>query len=103
MKKFSYVFELLKNKYIFAVLAFLVWILFFDRNDVFTQWDRKTELQKLEESKEYYVSEISTIKKDLEELQNNTSVLEKFARENFYLKRPNEDVFIIEDSVEEKK
>jgi cell division protein FtsB len=103
MKKFSVALDVLKNKYVFAVLAFLVWILFFDRNDVFTQWERKTELKKLEESKKYYLSEISTIKKDLEELQNNTSVLEKFARENFYLKRPNEDVFIVEDSLSEKK
>lgn len=102
MKKFGFTFHLLKNKYIVAVLAFLVWILFFDRNDVFTQWERKTELQKLETSKEYYLSEIGSIKKDLEELQNNTSVLEKFAREKFYLKKPGEDVFIVEDSVLEK-
>jgi cell division protein DivIC len=103
MKKFSVAFDVLKNKYIFSILAFIVWVMFFDRNDIFTQWDRKSELQKLEESRQYYLTEITTIKKDLEELQNNTSVLEKFARENFYLKRPNQDVFIVEEDVNEKK
>jgi cell division protein FtsB len=103
MNKFETLVRVVRNKYAMAVIAFVLWILFFDRNDVFTQWDRKSELQKLETSKEYYVTEIASLKKELVELQSNTAILEKFARENFYLKRPNEDVFIIEDSVEIKK
>lgn len=102
MNKLNFAFKLLKNKYILALTAFVLWVMFFDRNDVFTQWERKSELQKLEASKEYYVSEIVTIKKELEDLENNTAVLEKYARENFYLKRANEDVFIVEDSVNQK-
>ncbi len=102
MKRFQLVIDLLKNKYVVALLGFTIWILFFDRNDFFTQWDRKVELKKLEQSKEYYVSEIATIKRDLDDLQSNTSVLEKFARENFFLKRLNEDVFIVEDIEKEK-
>jgi cell division protein FtsB len=103
MNKFETLVRVVRNKYAMAVIAFVLWILFFDRNDVFTQWDRKSELQKLETSKEYYVTEIASLKKELVELQSNTAILEKFARENFYLKRPNEDVFIVEDSVEIKK
>ena len=86
-----------------TLVVFGVWIAFFDRNDLFTQYDRKEELNRLETSKEYYQAEIAGTKKDLLELNNNPQVLEKFAREKFYLKRANEDIFIVEDSVVEKK
>ena len=67
-----------------------------------TQWDRKKELQKLETSKAYYETEIKSTQKELADLERDTRVLEKFARERFFLKRPNEDVFIIIDSMEVK-
>lgn len=87
------------NKYLLSVIVFAIWILFFDRNDLFTQHDRKKELEKLETSKAYYQQEITATKQELAELQDNPAALEKFAREKFYLKRPNEDVFVIADSV----
>ncbi len=95
--------RVIKNKYLVAILAFGIWILFFDRNDMFTQWDRKKELRKLEASKAYYQGEIATIQKELADLQNNTAVLEKLAREKFYLKRDNEDIFLVEDTDTSKK
>jgi cell division protein FtsB len=103
MSKLTTAVKVFRNKYVVAIAAFALWILFFDRNDVFTQWDRKTELEKLETSKAYYEAEIVLLKKELSDLQNNPAILEKFARENFYLKRPSEDVFIVEDSIEVKK
>ncbi len=101
--KLSFFLKLLKNKYVLSVAVFVVWISFFDRNDLFTQWDRKKELKKLETSAAFYEKEISTTRKDLMELNNNTAVLEKFAREKFFLKRPNEEIFLVSDSVGEKK
>jgi cell division protein FtsB len=102
MKKSLWLFKIIKNKYVIAIVAFAVWILFFDRNDLFTQWERKTELNKLEKSKQYYMGEISSIKKELADLDNDPAILEKIAREKFYLKRANEDVFIVEDSTSTK-
>ncbi len=102
MKKASVLLKMVRNKYIMSVLAFLVWILFFDRNDMITQWERKKELQKLETSKAYYEAEIAVTQKELADLERDTRVLEKFAREKFFLKRPNEDVFIITESQEQK-
>lgn len=84
-------------------MIFVVWVSFFDRNDLFTQYDRKQELQKLETSAEFYEKEILTTKKDLMELNTNPAVMEKFAREKFYLKRPNEEIFLVTDSAVEKK
>ena len=102
MKKFSFIFNIVKNKYLLSVVVFAVWILCFDRNDLITQWDRKNELKKLETSKAYYETEIKSTQKELADLERDTRVLEKFARERFFLKRPNEDVFIIADSTEVK-
>lgn len=87
----------LKNKYILSLIVFAVWMVFFDKNDLFTQADRKRELEKLEMSQTYYLNEIANTKKQLADLENNRKVLEKFAREQFYLKRPNEDLFIVEE------
>ena len=103
MKASFLIFKLLRNKFVVAVLAFGVWILFFDRNDLFTQWGRKTELQKLETSKEYYQGEITSIKQELADLDSDPAILEKIGREKFYLKRANEDVFLVEDSMITKK
>jgi cell division protein FtsB len=94
----SRIFKIIQNKYIIASVSFVVWILFFDRNDVFTQWERKTELNKLEASKAYYQGEITSIKKELADLDSDPEILEKIAREKFYLKKANEDVFIVQDS-----
>lgn len=99
---FSYFFKLLRNKYVISLIVFAVWISFFDRNDLFTQWDRKQELQKLEASASFYEKEIADTKKDLMDLNNKPAILEKFAREKFYLKKPNEDIFLVTDSTDKK-
>ena len=103
MNKLSFFLKIAGNKYLLSAIIFIVWIAFFDRNDLFTQWDRKQELKKLETSTTFYEKEIITTKKDLTELTNNPATLEKFAREKFYLKRPNEEIFLIDDSSQEKK
>ena len=102
MKQIPGILKVVQNKYLIASISFVVWILFFDRNDLFTQWDRKQELNKLEESKAYYQAEIKSISKGLSDIQNNPAIIEKYARENFYLKRPNEDIFIIEEQADVK-
>lgn len=104
MEQLSKVLKVFRNKYLLSVVIFIIWIAFFDRNDLFTQYDRKQELQKLQTSTEFYEKEILTTKKDLMDLNNNPAVMEKFAREKFYLKRPNEEIFLVtEDSSQEKK
>jgi len=103
MNKLTVFFKIASNKYLLSIVIFVVWIAFFDRNDLFTQWDRKQELKKLETSAAFYEKEIVTTKKDLTELTNNPATLEKFAREKFYLKRLNEEIFLIDDSSQEKK
>lgn len=87
--------RLLKNKYFVAGLLFLVWMAFFDRNDFYTRYSYHKELSKLEEEREYYLNEIELTKRKQHELMSNPSNLEKFAREEYLMKKENEDIFLI--------
>jgi len=86
----------LRNKYLLTTVAFIVWILFFDRNDVFTQIQRRGELNELKQSKQYFEKQIADNKKFSNDLQFNASAIEKYAREKYLMKRDNEDLFVIQ-------
>ena len=75
-------------------------MLFLDKNDLFTQIARNRELKELEQSKQYYTLQISSERKELEQLKNNPTTLEKYAREKYLMKRDNEDLFIIPEKSE---
>jgi len=87
--------NLLKNKYFLSAVAFIAWMLFFDRNDLMSQYDYRSEVSKLQAEKEFYISETEKAKRDLDELSTNKEKLEKFAREKYLMKKQNEDVFVI--------
>ena len=85
----------LTNKYVIAFLVFIVWISFFDENRLISRIGAKSELNKLEEQKDYYREQIEINKKRLNELKTNKDNLEKFAREQYIMRKPNEDVFVV--------
>jgi cell division protein DivIC len=87
-----------KNKYTITILFLMTWLLFFDRYDFATQYKTVQELKQLEEEKQYYLNEIAKNEEDLKQLKENPVYLEKYAREKYLMKRPNEDVFIIVDN-----
>ncbi|MBS1652293.1 MAG: septum formation initiator family protein [Bacteroidetes bacterium] len=87
-------FKIIKNKYLITVCGLLVWLLFFDKNDVFTQWDLVQRCKKLTNEREYYKSEIEKNIFLLSELKTNMNSLETFARERYLMKADNEDVFV---------
>ncbi|HUH33925.1 MAG TPA: septum formation initiator family protein [Daejeonella sp.] len=97
--------SLLSNKYFLSATAFVVWMLFFDRNDLMSQYDYRTQVSKLQAEKEFYTRETEKARKDLDELSTNKEKLEKFAREKYLMKKENEDVFVIieEDPKKDKK
>jgi len=72
----------------------MVWLVFFDKNDVFTQYDLIKKCRKLNAEKEYYVKEIANNKEELSELKENSKTLEIFAREKYLMKKDNEDLFV---------
>lgn len=52
----------------------------------------------MEEEKEYYQSKINDDKRKIKELRTNNENLEKFAREQYLMKKPNEEIFIIDEN-----
>jgi cell division protein FtsB len=85
----------IKSKYFISFAAFAAILLFFDKNDLFTQYARSRELKKLQQSKEYYTSHIQAERKELEQLKNDPAMLEKYAREKYLMKRDNEELFVV--------
>lgn len=83
------------NKYVIILLTFAVWMLFFDENSLLNHLEFNKEINQLNNEKEYYESEIKS-DKDLIEKLNDEKELEKFARENYKMKKENEDIFIIQ-------
>jgi cell division protein FtsB len=89
------VFRVIKNKYFLTTIFVAVWVVFFDKNDVFSQFDLRKKLKDLETEKRYYITEIEKNKNDLHELRTNPQNLEKFAREKYLMKKDKEDIFVI--------
>ncbi|HZL11830.1 MAG TPA: septum formation initiator family protein [Prolixibacteraceae bacterium] len=87
------------NKYLIAFAAFVVWIMFFDDNNLMQHQKNIQELALLEEQVDFYKNKIEADKRKLYELQTNDVNLEKFAREQFFMKRADEDIYVM---VEEK-
>jgi len=93
--------KIFRNFYFITTVLFLVWMLFFDSNDFITQYQMSKKLADLEEDKQHYLEKMEEVQQDRKELLGNPALLEKFAREKYLMKRPNEDVFIIVPKDEE--
>ena len=87
--------KFIKNKYFLSLLGFAFWMLIFDQNDLISQLKLQTELGKLEEDKEYFLIEIEKTNYEMNELMSDNEQLEKFAREKYLMRKPNEEVFVI--------
>jgi cell division protein FtsB len=96
MKFLRLLLPVLRNKYLLSLSVFVVWMLFFDKNDVFTQMQRRTEFKEIEDSKAYFSQKIAESKKFSKDIQSNAAAIEKFAREKYRMKRDNEDLFLVQ-------
>ena len=84
-----------KNRYSITLVAFTMWMLFFDSNDAFMLYKLRSELQTIQQEKVYFKEQIKHTRSDLDNLLNDKSKLEKFAREKYLMKNANEDIFVI--------
>lgn len=82
----------LRNKYFVVLIFFFGWMIFFDKHDLLTQWRLQRSVNKLQEDIDYYNVKIEEAKQERYDLEINK---EKFARERYYMKKTDEDVFII--------
>lgn len=97
-------FQVASNLYVLVLTIFLVWMLFFDQNSLLIHLELRREIDKLEQQQEFLREQIARDKEIIETL-SDPKELEKFAREQYYLKKPDEDIYIIEyeDSLKRKQ
>ena len=84
-----------RNFYAVTAFLFLIWMLFFDSNDFVSQFQNWSRLDDAMDEREYYAEKIKQVQAEREQLLNNNQLLEKFAREKYLMKRPNEDIYIV--------
>ena len=84
-----------RNKYFLTILIFLIWLMLFDSNNLIARYKDMRELHKLRIDREYYIKRIEVDRRKLHELKTDNHNLEKFAREQYRLKKPDEDIYII--------
>ncbi|MFT7163750.1 MAG: cell division protein DivIC [Flavobacterium sp.] len=95
-------FKFLSNKYIWVLLFFSAWMIFLDNYSYFDHRFLDNQVTELEDNKEYYMEEIKKDEEQIKQLKNPEQI-EKYAREKYYMKKENEDIYIIElegDSIE---
>lgn len=85
----------LKNKYILTLGIFLLWMLLFDSSNWVDVYREHKRIKKLKQEQEYYLDKIEADRNWLQELQTNNENLEKFAREQYLMKKPDEEIFVI--------
>ncbi|RKN76873.1 FtsB family cell division protein [Ulvibacterium marinum] len=97
-------FGVLTNIYVLVLTVFVIWMLFFDTNSLLIHMELKKQIKKLEKQQEFLREEIAKDKKVIEKL-SDPKELEKFAREQYYLKKKNEEIYLIEyeDSLKTNK
>jgi len=89
------VIKIISNKFIISLLIFFFWLFFFDQHSIWERKENKNQIKALTKEKEYYLSKIEKDKNRIHELKTNRKNLEKFAREQYLMKKKNEDIFII--------
>ena len=88
----------IRNRYFLVLVLFFGWLIFFDKHNIWTQFKLQQSLNKLKSYEEFYTEKIEEVKQEAIDLERNQ---EKFAREKYFMKKKNEDVFVIVRDEEE--
>ena len=85
---------LFRNKFFFLFLGYFIYLLFFTQNTLISQVKLALQLRELNKEEAYYTREIAKVKKEQKELFSGIEQMEKYARENYWMKRDSEDLYI---------
>ena len=85
----------IRNRYLLVMLLFMLWMIIFDRANVWQQYKLQRTVRKLERDKVYYRNKLVEVQKEKADMEDNK---EKFAREHYFMKAADEDVFVIDKS-----
>ena len=87
--------KLIKSTYGVIIILFIIWMIFFDSNSLIIHNELNNDINELYEQKSYYEKEIVKDNIELKLIQSDSG-LEKYAREKLFMKKDNEEVFLIE-------
>ncbi|MBO7226134.1 MAG: hypothetical protein J6V33_00945 [Bacteroidales bacterium] len=93
-------YNIFKNKYVIFILIVLVWGFFIDDNGIKTSLVLNGKKKELQEEKLFLQEKITQDSANIEMFKNNLSEYEKYGRENYYMKRQDEDIFIVTKETE---
>lgn len=85
----------LRNKYVLTIVVFLVWLTFFDRYNLVDMLNNASTIHEMKAEKEYYKVKITEDSTRIKELTTNNENLEKYAREQYLMKKADEKIFIV--------
>ena len=88
-------FKTIRNKYLFAFLVFSVWMIFLDDHNILFLRQNLNKVKRYRVESTFYKEKILADSERLKELKTSSKNLEKFAREQFLMKKKNEDIFVI--------
>ena len=92
--------KIVQNKYVMASILFLVWVTFINDIDLIFIMKSRGELSEMKEQLEYYENQNTTTSESLSEITSDKNTLERFAREQYFMKKSNEDIFVIRENLE---
>ena len=89
------IFPYIRNKFVITTALFIVWVVFFDQYNLVSRVRNNQKLNQLEKEKQHYIGDIADNKRMLNELKGDKETLEKFAREQYLMKKKDEDIYIV--------
>ena len=87
--------KLFKNFYFFFLFFFILWMIVIDTNGFINSYKLSKKLSDLNTEKRFYQGEIKKISDEKKQFDNDEELLEKFAREEYLMKKESEDIFYI--------
>ncbi len=90
--------QFFKNPSVILLIAFVIWVALFDENSLVSQSKLKNKIDSMEKMRDFYIAENEVLDKEMDAFNNNLDYVEKIARENFYLKKQNEDIFLVDEN-----
>jgi len=102
MSVLRFIFRILINKFFLTTVAFVAWMVFFDSNNLLTRNRLQEKLDGLNLEKQFYLQEIKKDSILTNQIMNDTTQLEKFARERYLMKKEKEDLFLVIDTTADR-
>jgi hypothetical protein len=102
MPVLRFIFRILINKFFLTTVAFIVWMIFFDSNNLLRRNQVQEKLDGLNLEKQFYLQEIRKDSILTNQIMTDSTQLEKFALERYLMKKENEDLFLVIDTTADR-